>query len=492
MTIQKLKSATFLCMLTLGFMISITGCPSEEEPTETSGCQADGDCGAGRCNLSTNECVTCLSDSDCGESLVCNANTNMCVESAPCSADSDCASGYCDATKSQCVECLTTSHCDTGICSGGFCVPGATCTSDAECGDEFCDTHGNCVECYENSHCASGSCNLQTLVCIPGCNDNDATEPNNDVISTNTTNLLSSNTHQGSMCPADTDNFRIEVDGSVEIFLTYNRSAGQLTLRLLSDDVNHTAIATGTNISSGLSINQEGLSGTYYVEVAGVNLAADVSYQLTAVIDGGEDACTAVDENDVANNNSANGALIEPNGQTHAGSICGDDDDWYRVQLAAGANLFAQALLTSEQIELELRGPNGCPVDNDGVEIEAPCPNNQNYLNTVKGNPITVGNLDSTGTYYILVTSKLNNDTNYQLKVVADTTAVNNCQQVDVEPNNVAVLARPITPGAPAVTGSICAAGHPSGDVDFYTFSANQDDDLVIDLTTISGDALLY
>ena len=145
----------------------------------------------------------------------------------------------------------------------------------------------------------------------------------------------------------------------------------------------------------------------------------------------------------------------------------GDDDDWYRVQLAAGANLFAQALLTSEQIVIELRGPNGCPVDNDGIEIAAPCPSNQNYLNIVKGNPITVSNLDSSGTYYLLVTSKLNNDTNYQLKVVADTTAVSNCLQVDVEPNNVAVLARPITPGAPAVTGSICAEGHPAGaDVD--------------------------
>ena len=39
---------------------------------ETNGCQADADCGAGRCNMTTNECVTCLSDSDCGEGLVCS------------------------------------------------------------------------------------------------------------------------------------------------------------------------------------------------------------------------------------------------------------------------------------------------------------------------------------------------------------------------------------------------------------------------------------
>ena len=184
--------------------------------------------------------------------------------------------------------------------------------------------------------------------------------------------------------------------------------------------------------------------------------------------------------------------MIEANGQTYAGSICDDDNDWYRVQLGAGTNLFAQALLTTEQIDLELRGPNGCPVTNDGEEIEAPCPSNQNYLNTVKGNPINVSNLATAGTYYILVTSKLNNDTNYQLKVVADSTAVSNCQQVDVEPHNVAVLAKPITPGAPAITGSICAEGHPSGDVDFYTFSANQDDDLEINLSTISGNAVLH
>ena len=196
MSIQQLKSISISCVFALSMALGFTGCPSDAAPDETNGCQADADCGAGRCNMTTKECVTCLSDSDCGEGMVCNANNNMCVESAPCASDSDCASGYCDATKSQCVECLTTSHCDTGVCSGGFCVPGAACTSDAEFGDEFCDTHGNCVECYENSHCPSGACNLQTLVCIPGCNDSDITEPNNDVISTATTDLASGTTHQ--------------------------------------------------------------------------------------------------------------------------------------------------------------------------------------------------------------------------------------------------------------------------------------------------------
>lgn len=433
----------------------------------------------------------CYGNGTCNEGLLCNTNTNTCVESAPCANDNDCAGGFCDLSKGQCVECLTTSHCETGICSGGFCIQSATCSNDAECGDQFCNSQGNCVECYENSHCDSGVCNLQTFVCIPGCNDTDATEPNNDAMSTSTPVLDSGSTHAGSVCPGNVDYFKVSAEGSVEIHLTYNRAAGQLTLRLLDDTATHAPVASGANSNTGLSLNQSGLSGDYYIEVAGVNLLTDVPYQLTAVIDNGEDACVVIDEDDVTNNTHATGTLITPDGLTRAGSICGEDNDWYRLQLDAGTNLHAQALLTTEQVELTLYGPGNCPVTTNGEEI-ADCSSNQTFLNVVKGNPITVGNLATTGMYSILVTSKLNEDTTYQLKVVADSTQVDNCVQVDTEPNGSALLAMPITPGAPAITGSLCDIGPSSPDIDYYTFTANEMDDASIEVITISGDAVTH
>ena len=157
---------------------------------------------------------------------------------------------------------VTTSQCESGVCSGGFCTPGAACSSDADCGDQVCDTHGNRVECYDNSHCASGVCNLQASVCIPGCTDNDITEPNNDAMSSSTPMLASGTTHAGSICPGNADYFKIEAEGSVEVHLTYNRSAGQLTLRLLDDTSAHAPITRG-NSNSGLTFSQSGPSGTF-------------------------------------------------------------------------------------------------------------------------------------------------------------------------------------------------------------------------------------
>ena len=491
MIVNLLTRSAFCCAALLSVAL-FSGCPSEEaEPAAENGCQSDADCSSGRCNLDANICVTCLIDSDCGDGLVCNANTNTCVESAPCVSDNDCAGGYCDASKGQCVECVTTSQCESGVCSGGFCTPGAACSSDADCGDQVCDTHGNCVECYDNSHCASGVCNLQASVCIPGCTDNDITEPNNDAMSSSTPMLASGTTHAGSICPGNADYFKIEAEGSVEVHLTYNRSAGQLTLRLLDDTSAHAPITSGGNSNSGLTFSQSGLSGTYYIEVVGVNLAADVPYQLTALVETGEDDCAAIDADDVSNNNYDTATEISADGQNRAGSICGEDVDWYKLVLNSGPNLHAQALLTTAQEELQQCGPGGCPVNNDGEEI-TPCPSNQTFINAVKGNPITVADLAATGPYYLKVTSKMNEDTTYQLKVVADSTQVDNCVQVDTEPNGSILTARPITPGAPAVTGSLCDFGPSDPDQDYYTFTANELDDADIDVITISGDSVTH
>jgi Cys-rich repeat protein len=122
--------------------------------TESSQCQSPfGQ--ANVCDTTTNECVQCLTNADCGgggdagRPIICTSQ-HTCTPG--CNGDEDCAQN------------ATRRHCNTAT---SLCVQ---CASSADCGQQapycFTDT-GTCVACLTDQNCANagGVCNQQFHVC---------------------------------------------------------------------------------------------------------------------------------------------------------------------------------------------------------------------------------------------------------------------------------------------------------------------------------------
>lgn len=143
-------------------------------------CGAGGECDAPLfCNTATNECVSCLDNSQCTSAApVCDTTTGRCIE---CRAASDCTApaAQCktdpvDSRENRCVECLETRHCAGGeVCDTDTNQCTVQCNGSAsdQCPADkpACDTQaGICVQCVSNQQCsgATPQCDTARNVCV--------------------------------------------------------------------------------------------------------------------------------------------------------------------------------------------------------------------------------------------------------------------------------------------------------------------------------------
>ena len=143
------------------------------------------------CDAPIDQCVQCLSDTNCGPNRTCNMTTHACVQ---CGSDSQCGGQlpYCSPAGT-CVQCTSDGNCmATQVCdqTSFTCVP--KCGSNADCPRVrgVCDTMDDeCVECLTGSDCANNAldkvCRTTTDTCVecemdsdcpmmrPRCNPND-------------------------------------------------------------------------------------------------------------------------------------------------------------------------------------------------------------------------------------------------------------------------------------------------------------------------------
>ena len=134
----------------------------------------------GVCDVNKEECVQCLSDTDCTfnpRKSVCNSN-NRCMKpgqrprgSPTCTSSDECnvrargRLGVCDVSKEKCVQCLVDSDCTfnprRSLCDNNMCVG---CIGDSDCDDGFCSVRrcqaplSTGATCITNAWCASGTC----------------------------------------------------------------------------------------------------------------------------------------------------------------------------------------------------------------------------------------------------------------------------------------------------------------------------------------------
>ena len=148
-------------------------------------CVRDGQCGTQVCDLSSNTCVDCLDDTTCNQGQVCDPSGHTCVagcadaahDNARCPPPGDTVNTKCDEGRGsfgQCVQCLGQPDCALGqICDPtGHCVAG--CNGSATCpkSDPVCDLlanngQGQCVQCRSDGDCPAPNLHCDTSASSP-------------------------------------------------------------------------------------------------------------------------------------------------------------------------------------------------------------------------------------------------------------------------------------------------------------------------------------
>ncbi len=151
------------------------------------------------CNENTNVCVECLANADCNDTNACTndscvsgqclqvANSNPCDDGLFCTVNDTCSNGTCDGaenctiapnlvcseTTNTCVECLTVENCadDGNECTDTVCVSGACqdVNNTAPCNDgDICTTDDSCLNgvCGGNEACPTQFCNPSNGACV--------------------------------------------------------------------------------------------------------------------------------------------------------------------------------------------------------------------------------------------------------------------------------------------------------------------------------------
>jgi hypothetical protein len=154
--------------------------PVCDVPTNTCvGCLSDSECSGPKpiCDATLLACRACTSNADCGgttppqcDTLAGSANLGVCVA---CVADLNCppAAPRCNPATNACEQCLTGTDCggDTPVCKSGQCQK---CASDTDCSGATpaCEVWGACGQCSSTNAAActggTGVCDHPTGACV--------------------------------------------------------------------------------------------------------------------------------------------------------------------------------------------------------------------------------------------------------------------------------------------------------------------------------------
>lgn len=131
-----------------------------------TGCANNSDCATGTCRLDVFTCSECGKNSDCPMSRpVCDLTTNTCLG---CATDAQCGPpgpSHCDAPTGSCVHCLTDAHCPNGLsCNAAHICTGAKLGAQCPMGTA-CDSNLICVSLGGVNTCLA-SCSLSNPSCV--------------------------------------------------------------------------------------------------------------------------------------------------------------------------------------------------------------------------------------------------------------------------------------------------------------------------------------
>jgi len=379
----------------------------------TAECDEDDDCAAGHgcVNNLCDEGACRLDGSDCAAGEACDEESRTCEERpfACCMDDGSCSeitTGACEADggtpsrarscdDARCAEppdCTEDTHCEDNEyctnrqeCAEGCrqdpadnCAEGEACGPDHACHARECATDDDCpgelyclqpfgtcaAACDGNDACPDGF-HCADNRCMRGCVDNADAENNDDAGEANALDFDDDGEAEGDdgrLCPLDPDWFSVNLDapGRLRIELECEGDADpDLGIELHDAD----GRLTGANEPGCAQTlewpadDDDSTMGEFFVSVAGAAPAAGADYRLTITRLAPGGVCEADDGEE---DDTAGDALLidEDDAQIEGRTICAEDPDWYRLQLAGGDGVaIALTVRGDDALTFDLVGP---------------------------------------------------------------------------------------------------------------------------------------
>ncbi len=338
------------------------------------GCASDEECGAGEI-CEDEECLFgCREDADCGEGRECNTNTHQCFAPPEDCGGACPAHTLCDTRTGVCVAdgtCGDDGDCqDQERCEGEVCVEGRRCARSVECpGGQRCDRAlGACVEgcrqaneCRIEEICVEGACTTE----VPEC-DADALEPNQGPEQASA--LLPRAVHEGLTICDEEDWFHFTAfeGDEIEIVLSFVHDEGNINLQLFDPSGEPLQLVAGQMDGEQLRRTLTS-TGEHTLKVFGGGRGVYNRYDLSFEV---ERSC--VEDDSEENDGPEQAAALDPlAGPLLNRFVCGEDDDWFAIELFAGESLELQMSFEEAlgALSLELHDAQGALIEAaEGVE----------------------------------------------------------------------------------------------------------------------------
>lgn len=467
----------------------------------------------------------CQSDANCLEDSFCDGS--LCAPGCRLDDEESCPGQRCDEVSRACVpnpcgsdgDCARTQFCAPQGCLQGCRVEPDNCPAGQECGpNRICRATGGCVDddaCVRDNgagwRCIEGACEQVCLAdedcaggqfcdagaCVDGCRDDDL-EPNNARAEATALEVVAGMPYRSEpvvACDLDRDwySFRTARGFGARVTIRFRDGRGDLDLRVHPPE-GAAVTSAGQADDETVEIRDVAAAGTWYVEVYARGLDTnDYRLEVDLLPPGG---CVPDEAEAVGDDSAATAFAVEVPGlqdvQLYAArTVCGVDEDWYRLPLGDGDGLRIEVTVddpAAPALDFALFGP-GLPAAGAQPTF---IPNGGDALTLTFTAPRPSPQI-AAGEWYLRVWSPEGGATTYDLRVAVDRVRAL-CLIDSAEPNldaqnafdlmQVRGFTRPgldgvreLVPGSDLDLANLWLCG---GDEDWFTFEARAGDDLAV------------
>ncbi|MCA9559412.1 MAG: hypothetical protein KC583_12705, partial [Myxococcales bacterium] len=279
------------------------------------------------------------------------------------------------------------------------------------------------------------------------CPEDDAFEDNDDLGAAFPLGVV---TAEGALCPGDPDFYAVDVDAGCTLAATLIADDADVALRLLDGAGDPLQIVDPTNGRARV-LYETAEAATLYLQPDGPESAYSLAARVVCPEDVVCPADDAREDDDTAADATPLGAGVEARA-----IACGDDDDWYALDVGPGCTVRADLTFAHADGDLDLRlfgDPNGVPL------AEGTSATDDEHLEAIVGRP---------GVYYLRVNGVGPVSTAYGLTATVECPAAPTCPDDDArEDDDDADNATRLASGEVIADAIAC-----DGDADWYVVAA--------------------
>lgn len=301
-----------------------------------------------RCNRVTTVCeedLGCSTDPDCSPDEVCNQGSRTCVPRCTSETQAQVCAASERCVTAKCVQCVTDSECGVGLTcdAAGRCSAPSRCYTDRDCQVPLAclvET-GACLPkrppCLSDDTCATDRrCDVPSGRCLPRSCQPDRAEPDDDASHAFS---VAPGTYRGlTLCSGDFDWYAVALSRGDQLGVNLDTDPfSEFTFRTEVKDSQGRTLAVGRLLVSTVAAT----NATYFVVISSSDPFQ--KYDVTFLKSRG----TPCDDDSHEPNDAAAQSTALNASSTIDGVICPQDQDWFRVSVPASHGF--KARLTNYQ-----------------------------------------------------------------------------------------------------------------------------------------------